>query len=86
MTTDNLVHVATVNGRRYDIRPGSPFNCGCEDSFSGAAQRPHYYTCYLHGYLSQEVVPAEGSREWTAYMDGYAWNEAHGTRQDRSGQ
>ena len=53
----------------YDQRHGGAFDRGSADAYYGRPQRPHYFEGDT--YQSAEIIPAEGSAEWEAYMAGY---------------
>ena len=70
----------TYNGKTYDDRHGGPFDRGSADSYYGRGVRPHYFEGAT--YMTPEVIPAEGSEEWEAYMAGYDYNEECGDKKD----
>ena len=49
-------------------RHGGAFDRGSADSYYHRERRPHYFVGAT--YLSEEVIPAEGSVEWQAYQAG----------------
>lgn len=70
---------ATAIAEKF-TRHGGAFDRGSADSYYNRAPRPHYFEGAT--YTSQEIIPAEGSAEWEAYMMGYEYNEAHGDKKD----
>lgn len=70
---------ATAIAEKF-VRHGGAFDRGSADSYYHRAPRPHYFEGAT--YLSTEIIPAEGSAEWEAYMMGYEYNEAHGDKKD----
>lgn len=59
-----------VNRDNYDQRHGGPFDRGSADAYYWRPARPHYFVGDT--YQSEEVIPAEGSAEYEAYLAGYA--------------
>ena len=74
------IHTYEFNGKVYEQRHGNAFDRGFADSYYHRARRPHYFTGAT--YQSEEVIPAEGSPEWEAYMAGYDYNERFGDKKD----
>lgn len=72
---------ATAIAEKF-VRHGGAFDRGSADSYYNRAPRPHYFEGAT--YLTQEIIPAEGSAEWEAYMMGYEYNETHGDKKDWS--
>jgi hypothetical protein len=67
-------------GKSYNYRHGGPFDRGAADSYYGRGLRPHYFKGAT--YLSDEVIPQQGSVEYNDYIAGYDWNEEDGNKKD----
>jgi len=67
-------------GKSYNRRHGGPFDRGAADSYYGRGLRPHYFKGAT--YLSDEVIPQQGSVEYNDYIAGYDWNEERGDKKD----
>ena len=65
---------------KYDQRHGGAWDRGSADSYYDRPRRPHYFTGAT--YQSEEIIPAEGSPEWEAYMAGYDDNEHSGSKKE----
>ena len=61
-------------------RHGGAFDRGSADSYYHRGPRPHYFEGAT--YQSAEIVPAEGTPEYEAYMMGYEYNETHSDKKD----
>ena len=61
-------------------RHGGAFDRGSADSYYNRGPRPHYFEGAT--YQSAEIVPAEGTPEYEAYMMGYEYIETHGDKKD----
>ena len=70
---------ATLVAEKF-TRHGGAFDRGSADSYYHRDPRPHYFVGAT--YLSEEVIPAEGTVEYEAYMLGYEHNEKHGDKKD----
>jgi hypothetical protein len=69
-----------INGVTYSQRHGGPFDRGAADSYYHRPRRPHFFMGDT--YNSQEILPAEDSDEYKAYMAGYDYNEQCGDKKD----
>ena len=71
--------IVEYSGRRYDARPGGPFDRGMSDNYHGRPMKPHYWT---GGVGNSTLVHKWGmsKEDIELYEDGYIYHEVFGSK------